>query len=404
MKINRAFLFTLATVAIPLVFQFIYIRFVSYNVDKEIYGNFVLLQTLISALSMIFLQIPSQAYDRFYNNAVNKIEFINEFRTVLVFINITALLLIIIYGNIMKKFDIEVLILLFLYFILLNNYSFNQKVFLLNLEREKYFILKVSESVAKFFTPLLLYFYFETLTSFIGGVVIGYFISFIFLLKYMKNYPFKININWGNYKKYLSYAYPIFFVATFSWGISFSDRYFIDYLSGTKDVAIYAILAQVAGIGQIIGQVYIMYVNPKVLKLYEQKREEALVYLKNSLQIMALIFLLLGLLIYFIPVEIYSLLLEKTLITKEYYFNTFYILILGIFFTVFQTALSMYLQLFKKLFILGYIYLIAFIVNIIGNLYIKDYGIIAAAIATLLAYIIIFILQFLYIMKHEGKI
>jgi len=400
LKLNKSLLITIATVVIPLLLQFIYIRYVSYNVDKDVYGNFILLQTFISALSMIFLQIPSQAYDRFYNTSDNKVDYVNEFRTMLVFINIVSLLFIVVYGHIMQKFNIEILFLVYLYFILLNNYSFNQKVFLLNLERKKYFILKTSESGAKFFTPLVFYFYFETLTSFIGGVVVGYLISFFILMKYMKNYPFKLNIDWNHYKKYFLYAYPIVFVAIFSWGISFSDRYFIEYYSGTKDVAIYAILAQVAGIGQIIGQAYSMYVNPKVLKMYEENRNEAFKYLKQSLQLIAGIFVILGIIAYFMPVEVYSILLEKTLIMQEYYFNTFYILVLGIFFTVFQTALSMYLQLLKKLHILGYIYLVAFSINIVGNLYIKEYGIIAAAIATLLAYITIFILQFLYIRKY----
>ena len=59
----------------------------------------------------------------------------------------------------------------------------------------------------------------------------------------------------------------------------------------------------------------------------------------------------------------------------------------------------MYLNLFKKLNILSYIYLIAFIVNIIGNLFIKDYGIIAAAISTLISYLVIIGLQMIYISK-----
>ena len=398
-KINKDFLFTVATVVIPLLLQFIYIRYVSYSVDKDVYGNFILLQTLISALSMIFLQIPSQAYDRFYNTSDNKVDYVNEFRTILVFINIVSLLFIVAYGYIMQKFTIEILFLVYLYFILLNNYSFNQKVFLLNLERKKYFILKTAESVAKFFTPLIFYFYFKTLTSFISGVVVGYLISFFILMKYMKDYPFEFKFNWNHYKKYFLYAYPIVFVAIFSWGISFSDRYFIEYYCGTKDVAIYSILAQVAGMGQIIGQLYSMYVNPKVFKMYEKNKNEALEYLKKSLQLIAVIFVILSIIAYFMPVEVYSILLEKTLIMQEYYFHTFYILLLGIFFTVFQTALSMYLQLLKKLHILGYIYLVAFSINVVGNLYIKEYGIMAAAIVTLLAYIVIFILQFLYIIK-----
>jgi len=81
-----------------MMLQFIYIRYVSYNIDEEVYGNFILLQTLIVALSYIFLQIPSQAYDRFYNEAKDKISYINEFRTILIFVNILSILLILLYG------------------------------------------------------------------------------------------------------------------------------------------------------------------------------------------------------------------------------------------------------------------------------------------------------------------
>ena len=396
---NKNFIITILTVAIPMIFQFIYIRYVSYNVDKEVYGNFILLQTLIVALSYIFLQIPSQAYDRFYNEVKDKVSFVNEFRTLLIIVNILSIIIISIYGYIMQKFSFEVLALVFLYFLLLNNYSFNQKVFLLNLERKKYFYLKVFEAIAKFIMPIGFYFYFQTLEAFLGGLVFGYFISFLILTKFMKNYPFKININWYNYKKYFLFAYPIIFVSIFSWGISFSDRYFIEFLSGTKDVAIYAILAQVAGIGQIVAQIYSMYVNPKVLKLYEEDKQKGLNYLNSMLKKLAFVFIGLAFLAYIMPVDIYSILLEKSLISQDYYFWTFLILVLGIFMTAFQTAMSMHLTLAKKLHILAYINGVAFLVNIVGNLWIKEYGIMAAAISTLMAYMVLNVGQYVYIRK-----
>jgi O-antigen/teichoic acid export membrane protein len=386
---NKSFLITILTVVIPMLLQFIYIRYVSYNVDKEVYGNFILLQTLIVALSYIFLQIPSQAYDRFYNEVKDRVNFVNEFRTTLIFVNIISIIIISIYGYMMQKFSFEVLFLIYLYFLLLNNYSFNQKVFLLNLERKKYFYLKTLEAIAKFLMPIFFYIYFHTLEAFLGGIVFGYLISFLILMKFMKNYPFKININWYNYKKYFLFAYPIIFVSIFSWGISFSDRYFIEYLSGTKDVAIYAILAQVAGIGQIIGQIYSMYVNPKVLKMYEEDKNKGINYLNNMLKKLFVVFVLLTIVAYFIPYQVYAILIEKSLIIQEYYFWTFLILVIGIFLTVFQTAMSMHLTLAKKLHILAYINGVAFFVNIIGNLWIKEYGIIAAAVSTLLAYIVL---------------
>ena len=360
----------------------------------------MLLQTLIVMLSYIFLQIPSQAYDRFYNETKDRVDYINEFRTLLIFVNILSIVVIYLYGYIMDKFSFDILFMMFVYFLLLNNYTFNQKIFLLNLERRIYFYLKLLEAFAKFISPILLYSYFHTLFSFLLGLLVGYVISFIFMMQYMKRYPFKININIKNYKKYFLFAYPILFVSIFSWSISFSDRYFIEFLSGTEDVAIYAILAQVAGMGQIAGQIYSMYVNPKVLKLYEMNKIKGIEYLNSMLKKLALIFVFLSFIAYLLPIDVYAILIEKSLIEKSYYFWTFIILVFGIFLTVFQTAMSMHLALAKKLQILAYINAIAFIVNLIGNLWIREYGIMAAAISTLLAYLVLNIGIVLFYRKY----
>ena len=402
-KINKSFFITIFTVGVPLLMQLFFIRYVSYNVDKDIYGNFILLQTLIVALSYIFLQIPSQAYNRFYNSVIDKVEFVNEFRTLLIFINIISIFIIYIYGLFMERFSYEVLVLIFVYFLILNNYTFNQQIFLLNLERKKYFILKTFEAMSKFLLPILFYIYFQSLESFLYGIVCGYFISFVFILSYLKDYKFKFIINIVNLKKYFIFAYPILFVAIFSWGISFTDRYFIDYYMTTKDVALYAILAQVAGMGQVLGQIYSMYVNPKVLKYYEEDKSFALGYLKKSIVILSIVFIFLGLIAYVLPTSVYELLLQAEVINDTYYFNTFFILVIAIFLTLIQTALSMYLALFKKLDVLAYIYIVAFVVNIIGNLFIKDYGIMAASISTFAAYLIILLLQLLYIYKNIKR-
>lgn len=395
--LSKGFLISLATVLVPILFQFFYIRYISYHVDKVDYGNFVLLQTLIAGLSYIFIQIPSHAYDRFFNTAKDKIIFVNEFRTLLIFINVLSLIGIYIYGISVDKFSIEVLFVLFLYFILLNNYSFNQRIFLLNLDRKKYFLLRVFESLAKFILPLISYYLYPTLLGFLCGIVLGYLISIIILLAFLKGYPFKFVTNLTNLKKYLTFAYPMLLVSSCTWGISFSDRYFIEFMDSTKELGIYAILAQVAGIGQIFGQIFTIYINPKVLNLFEGNPSSALSLLNRSLRYIIFLFIMFAIVSYFLPSQIYSILIEQETIQNSYYFNTFYLLLIGIFVTVLQTCYSMYLNLYKRLDLLGYIYIVALIVNIGGNFFIMQYGIIAAALSTLCAYLIILFGQMLVV-------
>jgi O-antigen/teichoic acid export membrane protein len=400
MKKNKNLLVTVFTVLVPLLLQVFYIRYVSYNVDKDIYGNFVLLQTLIIALSYIFLQIPSSAYTRFYNESEDKTDFVNEFRSLLIIINILSLLVILIYGYFIEKFSLIVLGLIFIYFVLLNNYSFNQQIFLLNLERKKYFFMKLFEAGAKFIFPIVLYFIYETLESFIIGIVLGYSIAFFYLVINLKEYPFKLQYHINNLKKYLVYAYPTIFIGVFSWGISFSDRYFIEYYMETKDVAIYAILAQVAGFGMILGQIYGMYVNPIILKKYEKDSTIAYELLSKYIKILIIVCAVLMIIAKLLPIEFFALLIEKDIITTQYYYYTFFILIGSIFLSVFQNAYAMYFVLSKKLNIINYVYIVAFIINLVGNFFIQKYGMIAAAISTIIAYIVINILQYIYIIKY----
>ena len=82
----------------------------------------------------------------------------------------------------------------------------------------------------------------------------------------------------------------------------------------------------------------------------------------------------------------------ENMITNDYYFYTFTILILAVFLTVLQTALSMYFVLFKKLNILALFFVFVAIINVIANFLIMKYGIIAAAVSTLISYFILNVL------------
>ena len=91
--LNKSFLITILTVIFPILLQLVYIRYVSYHIDKNDFGDFVILSTFVVALSQIFLSIPSQSFMRFYHMS-EKIIFINEFRTYLIGVNTLSILFI----------------------------------------------------------------------------------------------------------------------------------------------------------------------------------------------------------------------------------------------------------------------------------------------------------------------
>ena len=64
----------------------------------------MLLQILVAGLSSLFLQSPGAAFERFYNESEHKVNFINEFRTLIILINIPCLIIIILYGMFYTNF------------------------------------------------------------------------------------------------------------------------------------------------------------------------------------------------------------------------------------------------------------------------------------------------------------
>ena len=405
MKSNKSFIISLFTVVVPIIFQLLYVRTVSYSVDSNIFGDFVILSSLIYGLSQIFLSIPGQAFSRFYNTVKDKIYFVNEFRTYLIFVNaFTILMVLVFYLFYRDRFQLDTYLYVYVLFVFFNNYTFNQKIFLFSLERKKYFILKVLESLAKFIFPLVTYYYYGTLNSFILGILLGYAIALVYLIFSMKNYPFKIEFNRENQKKYLLYSYPILISSIFSWSISFSDRYFIDYYLTTNDVAIYSILVQLGGFAQVLGMIYGIYVNPIILREHEKNNEIGFKLLNEYLFKFFLILLGVAIFIFFIPTQLYTLIIEESVISDKTYYYSLIVVMVGVILTVFQTALSMYFVLLKKLNVHAKMFAVASIFNFALNFFIPTYGIIAAAFSTFIAYLSLNVFILFWVVRQPKVI
>lgn len=400
--INASLVLSVMTVLVPILMQLFFIRYVSYYVDKEIYGKYVIFQTLVAALSYILIHWPFNAFDRFYNVSINKNKFINEFRTILLLSNGIGTVFIFFYGTLSSNYSFSNVLVLALYFWCLNFFLLEQKILLLNLQRGKYFYLKILESASKFCIPIIFYYLLKSVDGLLLGLFVGYLSLFVIVFGF-KKVKFGFELNLKHYKEYFIYAYPYLFISFFSWGISFADRFFIEHYLDSKSVAIYALLAQAAGMGQVFVQIFSVYAYPEILKKYEISKDKALKLLFKSLKVLFCLFAFFTCAAIWLPRDVYFILISPNIINNDSYFLSFIYLMLGIFFTVLQTVLSTYFQLIKRLKILIFIYLFAFIVNLIGNTFIDVYGIVAAAISTFTAYVIIFMLQLWFLLLSSRK-
>ena len=402
---NKALIITVLTVLIPVIIQLAFLRYVSYYVDKAIYGEYVILATFVYGLSQVFLSLPGQAFARFYNSAINKTHFVNEFRTYLIFINLLCiiffLMFFVTYGS---RFSNVTYISTYILFVLLSNYTLNQMAFLLSLKRQVYFVLKVFEASSKYLFPLVIYYFYSTLESLIFGIILGYCISFLLILYFSRNIPFKVTVNLANFYKYIIFAYPIIFSSIFSWSISLSDRFFIDNYLTSEDVAIYSILAQFSGFAQVLAMIYGTYANPIILKQYEIEKINGLRIFKKYLTYFSLTLVLLFIFVLMLPKSLLVFIIEEKIIFNDYYYYTFMILFSGVILSVLQTVASMYFVLLKKLHIHAKIFVLAAVINFFLNFLVADYGIMAAAVSTLVAYIMLSILILLWLKNDLKKV
>lgn len=400
---NKGFIITIFTVIIPLMVQFFFVRYASYEIDKEVYGNYVLIITFTSAMSAILLTSPATAFQRYFNESSNKERFINEFRTLLIPINIIGIILIILFTSKQQRFDFTILLMVITLFFFMSSVSLNKNIILQKMRRKRFFFFELLDKFSRFLFPAVGYFITGDLKGLLSGFLIGYGILFIYSIISSGQIFYKFTFYWKKVKIYFLYSYPTLFMSLFGWIITFSDRYFIDFYNGPQDVAIYSLLSSTAGFSSILGSVYAIYVNPKIYKYYSEDKTKAVKLTLTYLKILGAIFISVIPVFFLMPKIVFTILLEKEVVYNTYYYHVLFVLVCSSLFNIYQTCVGLLFNLIKKMNVLIFIWLIAAAVNIIGNLFVSKYGIIAAGLSTAAAYFIILGLGSIWLYYYFKK-
>lgn len=232
------------------------------------------------------------------------------------------------------------------------------------------------------------------------GILITDFIAFLSMATLIiSEIGFKIP-DFANVREYLSFGLPTIPGSLSSWVITSSDRYVIGIILGTSFVGYYSP-------GYALGSVMNMFMAPLGLLLpailsryYDDKNLGAVkLILKYSLKY----FLLLA-----IPSAFGLSLLSKPIleilstpeIALEGYLITPFVALSTVFFGAIA-VINHILVLEKRTAITGSIYILAALLNLILNLILIPYvGILGAAIATLMAYLLLFVIGTYYSFKY----
>jgi O-antigen/teichoic acid export membrane protein len=225
--------------------------------------------------------------------------------------------------------------------------------------------------------------------------LVGFIISIIlFLPKYKILYPTIYKISYLNFiKKYLKYAFPLIFLAFWSWINNYFDRFAIEYYMDVNSVGIY-------NASYSVGSKFFLLLNPFFLTLLTPivYKNISISTKKKSIKKYSKLYLLISIpiliIIYFTSNYIGLILLSKK------YESGFYLIFWVALAYFFMTIVYLYETIFYaegKTKIILYSNVLSAILNIALNvILIPIYGLVGAFLATLFSFLIRFLIIILY--------
>jgi O-antigen/teichoic acid export membrane protein len=263
-------------------------------------------------------------------------------------------------------------------------------------------VLFITSNIIKFTANLLLTILFivgfhHKLEGIYEAQIIGNIIFFIFLSGYIFKHA-EAKFEAGILKEMLSFSYPLMLASIAGFFITMTDRYTLKFMNGLEQLGSYQFGFKVSNSIKIIVVNSLNYaVQPLIYKLMDEPNNKRfysklLTYSGFAIMILVMIISIFG-------KEIVMLLAQK----KEYW-NAYLVipfLSFGLFFASLRDTLFTGLNFAKKSKVSAIITVIAAVTNIILNLgLIFFFRSIGAAIATLLAQLIYFLLVWKYSQKY----
>ncbi len=241
----------------------------------------------------------------------------------------------------------------------------------------------------------------------IYGIVISQFIanliSVVLLVKNIRT-NFSFSVDKIILKKILVFSFPLFLAGLFSTFVDFADRFFIDFYLDKNSVGVYSFAYRIALIVNVFVISFRTAWTPFAINLYH-KNDYEIIYGRSLIKLLALLCLI------FLSVSLFAndlfelKILGKNVFNKEYFdgVKIIPVIIISYSFNALISFYSIYPYVKSKSSYFLYTDLISFIVNLILNIIlIPKFGMMGAAIATMISFISGFI--FLFFASRKIKI
>jgi len=394
---NSFGIYTLSNIVIA-ASTFAIIPFMTRYLDFESLGYIFLFQTMLS-IFFIFISLGAQSIIQIeYHQSFNNIRSYISSSIINSFICCIILCIFIFFNtNLFKVFFNEehsVVFIASLFCFLLYFQNLIQGL-LQTMQAAKYYaFLAIGTAIISAVFSVLYLIYIDThWHSRIWGILAGYVFSGIVCITFLANFNLKLPTIEGM-KHMLLVGYPVIFHSLSMLMINQSDKILIGALLDQSAVGAFGVPAQLASAISVIGSGMAMAYAPKLYSALSSKNSKELKSLsriRNMIMLaLALIGIGIGITLFFFK----SLILGNNFI---FYYDVFFILITSYVLFGFYHLFSPYYYFYKKTKILSSITSLIAILNIVFTYFlIPIFGILGAALGTLMSYFLGLIIAIIY--------
>lgn len=391
---------------LPVVVGFVLLPLYSRYISPAEYGIINTTTTLSSIVGVFFFLSLDRSIFRLYHDYKDELERKNFLGSISIFITILStiiFLILILLAHFVEMLFNHIAFFPYIFLAILSTYfnSFSRipKVYLQTVEKpSRFLILSVMQFLSiTVFNVWFIVFQKEQAVGMLKGTAIGNLVVLPFFV--YENVKFiNLKLNYKYLKGALIFSLPSIPSMISAWVMNLSDRIFIERFNSLTDVGLYSMGYKIAGIILIFSQAFNMAYNPIFYKLANSKDQVSAkntLFKYNNVYIIACLVIVLCIILFakegvqlLIDVKYYDSYKYVTIISLAYYIG----LMAGL------SNLSLYQV--KKTRQIMYFIVIGAITNILFNfMLIPWYGAMGAAISTLIANSV----NFLLIYKYSKK-
>jgi O-antigen/teichoic acid export membrane protein len=402
--LKNTFIYLLGSI-IPKMSGFILLPIYAAYLTPSDYGIINSIQSLNQLFIILFsLSLPAAIYRLYWDYQSQIKEFLSTIFWAVLILSSAVLITSLLFSNILNKMFASItfypyFFLGLLTFYIVNFYDLPNRQLILS-ERPKRFI---TLSLSKYFLNAGLVL---SLVVYKGygayGYLLGNLISAIIILPFYLKILQKqliVRLNFKILKNVTKYSLPLIPTFLVVWVMDFSDRIFIERYNGLADVGIYSLAYTISGLVLILSGAWESSFRPlffKIANTYEELEAKEKIYVYNNNYI--IIFLFICFSIVFFSKDL-VLLLFDTRYHKSHEFIP--ILVLAYFFSVLGGMTNRFFEQSKKTRLNMYLQFLGGIINIgLNFILIANYGILGAALSTMITFAFVFILGYFYSKKY----